>query len=556
MQILIQSWFKYFIFAGVFGFCINLIYLAAPVYIMVICDRVLFSFSRATLYALSAGIGISLVTITLLQYFRRRMMEQAGTSLVEKMQPRVLQSMHQGALEQDGPGYFRGFEDLEILRNAVTRGDVLAILDLPWIILYLSVLYFIHPMVGLAAMGAVILMASAQTLLKIFEKKRYIIADVAFESNLGFIRTVLAKTQIVSGMGMLPAVMKRYITRDQKASALRREADGFHSFVGSFIRLVHFIATLGVFGAGAFVFFEEEITIGAIFASVIMVFRIISPFERGLYGMKTACEASGAYKRLKHLVPMRTDKPKFVLPEPKGKLAVDGVSYAVKGMTILSNIKFALEPGEILGVFGPSSAGKTTLLRLILGICPPLAGKIRLDGAEIAHWPQDELGKYVGYLPQESDLLPVSVAENIARLGEVDSEKVVEAAKNAGAHEMIVRLPNGYDTRISQNMTNLAAGQRRLISLARALYGNPKLVVLDGPHAHLDDMGFRQFVGALNHLKQAGVTTILVTDRTNLLLGTHKMLVIKEGQVAMFGPSKDVLTKLSGGQQTQQAAGV
>ncbi|MBC2704937.1 type I secretion system permease/ATPase [Desulfobacula sp.] len=556
MQNIIKSWFKYFIFVGFFGLCINLIYLAIPVYMMIVYDRVLFSFSRATLYTLSAGVVISLIMMGLIDYFRMRILGQAGNSLAQKMMPFVVKSMQKDAAGINQKGYGRGLYDLELLRNAIVQGHIFYILDLPWVLIYLGLLYIMHPLVGFVAIAGVLMVTLFQMLLKKLEKKRYTAVDVAFQANADFVGTCLQHARLVSGMGMLPAVMGKYKERYKKILASRSGADAFHSGAGSVIRLLHVAVLAAVFGAGAFVFFTDEITVGVIFASVIIIARLFYPFEQSLSSMKDSIDAMAAYKRLKHFVNTREQKNRLSLPVPEGKFDTEAVSLAVNGKTILHNISFALEPGQTLGIFGPSSAGKTSLCRVLLGIWPATAGKVRLDGAELAQWPMDELGKYVGYLPQEIELFPGTVAQNISRLQDVDSEKVIRAAKKAGVHEMILKLANGYDTKIDQTGKNLAAGQRQLISLARALYGDPKFVVLDEPHTHLDDLGLRMVFHTLKNLKHEKVTTIVVTDRPQLLVNMDKVLVIKEGQVAMVGPGKEVLGKLTNKQQPQQIAGV
>ena len=564
MQEIIKSWFKYFIFVGFFGICINLIYLAVPIYMMIVYDRVLYSFSQATLYTLGAGVLISLLIMGLMDYLRARILGQAGDNMAREMMPFVIKSMHEDAAGINGHGYTRGLLDLELLRNSIVRGQIFYILDLPWVLFYLGVLYIMHPLVGAVAVGAVVMVSVFQTLLKILEKKRYTVADVAFQANADFVTTCLNQSELVAGMGMLPGIMEKYSDRYNKVLALRSGADAFQSGTGAVIRLLHMTCLAAVFGAGAYVFFTDAITAGTIFASVIIVVRLFYPFERSLCDMKASIEAMAAYKRLKNFVNTKKQKKKLSLPVPDGKYDTEAITLALAGRTILHNISFALEPGETLGILGPSSCGKTSLCKVLLGIWPAVAGKVRLDGAELAQWPGDELGKYMGYLPQEAGLFPASVAENISRfqgefqggLKEVDSEKVVKAAQKAGVHEMILKLANGYDTKIDQTGKNLAAGQRQLICLARALYGEPKLVVLDEPHTHLDELGLRSVFLALNNLKKEKITTIVVTDRPNLLLNMDKILVIKEGQVAMYGPGKDVLNKLANKQQPQQAAGV
>jgi ABC-type protease/lipase transport system fused ATPase/permease subunit len=356
-------------------------------------------------------------------------------------------------------------------------------------------------------------------------------------------------------MGMYGAVIKKYKKTDDKVIALRADAGAFQSGTEAALRFLYVVVSVLVFGTGVVVFFSGEITVGAVFASVLMMIRLLYPLERSLLDMKISIEAMAAYSRLKEFVNMEKQKDMLSLPAPDGKFDMEAISLALNGRTILHNIAFSLEPGESLGIFGPSSAGKTSLCKAMLGIWPATAGKVRLDGAEISQWPRDEFGGYVGYLPQETELFPANVAENISRLQEVDSEKVVKAAQKAGVHEMLLKLPQGYDTQIDLTGKNLSAAQRQLISLARALYGDPKFVVMDEPHTHLDDLGFKILLQALARLKIEKTTTVIVTDRPNLLVNMDKILVIKDGQVAMYGPAKDVLNQLVNRQQPQ-AAGV
>lgn len=239
------------------------------------------------------------------------------------------------------------------------------------------------------------------------------------------------------------------------------------------------------------------------------------------------------------------------MPPPEGALAAESLSLILDGRGVLHNVSFALQPGESLGITGPSAAGKTCLCKALLGIWPLARGVVRLDGADIAQWPDEELLRYVGYMPQEPELFAASVAENIARLQKVDSEKVVAAAQKAGIHEMLLKLPQGYETKIDHKGSKLSAGQRQLISLARALYDQPKLVVLDEPHTHLDDLGLRFLAQALRNMKQDAITVVVVTDRSHLLAGMDKLLILRDGQVALYGPSKEVLAQFTNRQQQQ-----
>lgn len=556
MQTMMKSWLKYFLIVGGFGVCNNLIYLALPIFMMIVYDRVLYSFSMATLATMVVGVLISLLAMGLIDYFRLRMLSQIGNDLARTVAPMALQSLFKGATGVNRQPYGRGLDDLELLRSAIVQGQIVTVLDLPWVVIFLGILFFIHPLIGGVATLMVVMAAFFHILLAVLEKKRHTIADVAFHANGDFARTCLGHADLVTGLGLLPLIKERYLERFHKVLALRTMAEAYHAGIGSVIRFLHLMGLATVFGAGVYVFFSDKITSGAIFAVVLISFRIFYPFERGLVDLKTNIEALAAYRRLHHFVNMQKDKPKLPLPVPLGKFEVEAVSLALNGKTVIHNISFSLEPGETLGILGPSSAGKTALCKVLLGIWPAAMGKVRLDGAEIGHWPTEQLKSYLGYLPQEPELFPVTVAENIARLAQVDAEKVVQAAARAGVHEILLTLPQGYDTKIDQTGKNLAAGQRQLISLARACYDQPKVVVLDAPHTHLGDAGFKILLQMFNALKQEKITSIVVTDRPNLLISCDKLLVMNDGQVAIYGLSKDVLHQLATKQQSQTVAGV
>jgi ATP-binding cassette, subfamily C, bacterial EexD len=556
MKTMMKFWVRRLIILGTFGVFINLIYLALPIYIMVIYDKVLLSFSESTLATMIVGVLISLIMMGILEYCRLRILEDAGNSLVKKLTPAVLKGMHDDATAIKTKGYTRGLYDLELLRNAIVHGHVFYVLELPWVLIYLGILFYIHPLIGGVVTVVVFIAALFQILLGVLEKRRYTITEVAFQASADFARTSLLHAELVSGLGMMDSIRERYHGGYQKMQSLRSESDAFHSRIGTVVRFLSMIASAAVIGAGAFAFFTETITAGAIVAALILVARIFYPFERNLSDLKATIAAIGAFKRLDHYLSLLDEKTKINLPAPEGKFTVEALSLGIDGRRIFQNISFELQPGETLGILGPSFAGKTSLCKVLLGIWPATGGKVRLDGAEMAQWPEEELGRYVGYLPEETEVFPGSVAENIARFRQVDSEKVVRAAQSAGVHEMILKLPQGYDTMIDQTEKNLSAGQRQLISVARALYDYPKLVVMDEPHTHLDETCFRLMLYALENLKKDKITTIVVTDRPNLIVTMDKLLVLRDGQVITYGPGKEVLAQLAKKQQPQQAVGV
>lgn len=553
MQTIIKSWITYALTFVFFSVCINLIYLALPVYMMVVYDRVLFSFSLATLCTMMIGVLFSLSMMGLIDYFRRRIQGQLGNMLAHKAMPFVVRSMHKIATEINQRSYLRGIDDLELISRAVTQGQLFFLLDLPWICIYLVILYFIHPLVGGVAACGLFLVAVFQVLLTKLESKRYTIADVAMQSGSEMIKTALRQAELIAGLGMLQPLSGKYLEVYDKVLAIRAEVDQFDSAIGSVLRVLYLSTLVAVFGAGAFTFFSQQISTGSIFAVVMITVRIVMPFERALLDMQTIIAVVGAFKRLRYFISLRENDSKISLPAPKGQLKCEAISLALNGRAVLQNISFVLEPGEALGIIGPSSTGKTSLCKILLGVWPPTGGRVRLDGAEITQWLDEELRQYVGYMPQEPILFPGTVAENIARFQERQPDKIVRAAQRTGVHEMVLKLPQGYDTRIDQAGKNLSLSQRQLISLARALYNDPKCVIMDEPHAYLDDTGLRLVGQTLSVLKQERITTIIVTDRSHFLAVMDKLLVMQEGQVAMYGPSKEVLGQLVNRQKSQQA---
>jgi ATP-binding cassette, subfamily C, bacterial EexD len=556
MQQLIKSWGAYILPAGIFTTALNLVFLAVPVYMLVVHDRVLYSFSTATLVTLGTGIIISLAAVAGLAYARDRILLQAGNRLVQQMIPRVVDALHRNAAALAPDGYDRGLEDLETLRDAVVQGRFFTFVDLPWMGVYLFVLYVMHPLTGVVALAAVLMAAAFQWLLRMFENRRRTLADVGNGAARARLSLRATQAQAAAGMGMAPGIARHYRARYAGLLKIKSEAEQLHAGMGAVIRFVHWGGITGVFTAGTLAFFKEEITVGTMFAALMVTVRLMVPLERHLSDMAAAINAAGAYKRLRQFIGPDRAGQKTVLPEPAGQIQVQGLTLSVPGSTLVQGISLDLSPGQTLGVTGPNDAGKTVLCRLLAGIWPSSAGEIRLDGALISQWPAEELGRYIGYMPQEPDLLPGTVAQNIARFTGGGSDAVIQAARAAGAHDMILKLPQGYDTPIVQAGTRLSAGRRQLISLARALYGSPRFLVMDEPHTYLDDTGLKTLQAVLHSLKQQKITTVIVTDRPGMLSSADKLLVIKEGRPAMYGPANEVMAQLAARQKPQhQAAG-
>ena len=300
-----------------------------------------------------------------------------------------------------------------------------------------------------------------------------------------------------------------------------------------------------IYGVGAWLTLEGEATAGSMIAASIIMGRALAPVQMGMGSWKQMIEARGSWARLNALFKDRSELEKMDLPAPTGQLEIEHVGFSIGERVILDDISFSLEPGESVGMIGPSGAGKSTLCRLLLGIWPASSGAVRMDGSDIFSWDQEKLGPYIGYLPQDIELFSGTVAENIARLNSVDSEKVIAAAQTAGVHQMVLNFPEGYDTRIGDGGIVLSGGQRQRIGLARALYGNPKLVVLDEPNSNLDEAGENALLASLPKLKAAGTTLVVVSHKPSLLVGVDKLLMIADGKIVIFGPRDAVFKKLA-----------
>jgi len=382
-------------------------------------------------------------------------------------------------------------------------------------------------------------------------------AGGAAQAAMSDAETAVRNADVVEAMGMMPAMLARWHKKNAEAIALQSVAGdkgGGISAVSKFLRLLLQIAVLTL---GAWLVLRGELTSGGMIAGSILMARALAPVEQAIATWKTAVAARQAYDRLVlHLAAADNRAEGMPLPVPKGHLSGEGVLFAFPGQRdpLLRNINFALSPGESLGLIGPTASGKTTLARMIVGNLVPRAGCIRLDGMDVTQWDRADLGRHIGYLPQDIELFAGTVRENIARMGEGDPEAVVRAAQLAGVHQMVLGMAKGYDTEVGPSGAALSGGQRQRVGLARALYGNPRLVVLDEPNANLDSEGEVALMRALGFLKKAGVTTVVIAHRPAIVQGVDKLLALKDGAVMMFGPREEVLAKLRANQEQAQAA--
>jgi len=539
-----------FVYAGVFSFFMNLLTLTSPIYLMQIYDRVISSRSNETLFLLTLIAIGAFGVMSVLEMLRSRLVNAGGRSLDQMISGAVFTEAVNSARQPGENQHAFAVRDLTTLREFLAGRGILAFFDAPWAPVFVVVIFLFHWLFGLIALvGIGILLAL--TLLEERASRPALQAARADAQRAGaFADHALREAETVFALGMTPAVTARW--QEMNAGALAAQAS-VSALSGRLVAISKFTrATLSVvmLAAGAYLVIDLHVTPGVMIAATLIFSRALAPIEQALGGWKGMVEAREAYRRLDSLLGNAVAvAPPMPLPAPRGRLGVEKLSYA-RTLTspILKNVSLELEPGESLAVIGPNAAGKSTLARIIVGVWSPLAGAVRLDGADIREWERERLANYVGYLPQEAGLFAGTVADNIARLGRAEDAHgaVVAAAQRAHVHDMILRLPQGYDTLVGRGGTVLSGGQIQRIALARALFGEPRLVVLDEPNSNLDTEGEQALLDTLRGLKAAGVTVIMVTHRPSLIRDVDKMLLLRGGSVEAFGARADLLPKLLG----------
>ncbi|MEA3465934.1 MAG: type I secretion system permease/ATPase [Thermodesulfobacteriota bacterium] len=549
MKKFLKQWRPYLVYGGFFSMFINVLQLTFPIYMLQIYDRVLSSYSMPTLYAITVAAVLSLIIMALLEFIRSRLLVRCGVAIDQALSGDVLDSViKQAALTGMQPNQAT-LRDVNILRNFFAGNAIFTLFDIPWTPLFLGVIYFLHPLLGLVATAGAVLLIIFALINEKLTRKPLDAANMVNGFSMKFVETARRNARSVRSMGMLGGVTARWQEFNDTVTKLQTQSSRQAGLIQALSSWLRQSMQVFIYGVGAWLTLEGEATAGCMIAASIIMGKALGPVQNGIGSWKSMVEARGAWKRLDTLFGQPETKDNMDLPDPVGELSAEHVSFAISGATILRDISFSLTPGESMGIIGPSGAGKSTLCRLLLGIWQAGAGKVRLDGADIYNWDQEKLGPFIGYLPQDVELFSGTVAENIARLNSVESDKVIAAAQMAGVHELVLSFPNGYDTRIGDGGVVLSGGQRQRIGLARALYGDPKLVILDEPNSNLDDEGERALLASWPHLKQQGTTLIVVSHKPGLLAGVDKILMLKGGQLAMFGPREAVFKKLMEAQQ-------
>jgi PrtD family type I secretion system ABC transporter len=547
---LVRGFRRYFVYAGLFSFAINALLLVPAIYMLQVFDRVLSSRSEETLVMLSVGALVALALMAALDVLRARLLAACGVLLDRWLGPGVLEGLLAHTARLGGAEHLNGLRDVATLRNFLAGAGVIALFDAPWLPLFLLLIWLFHPVLGAVALAGAALMLALAVLNERLTRAPLEQVLAAGRRAGRFIDGATANAETVSALGMQGAVTRRWQALNEAALREQSAAGSLGATFAGLTKFTRQFIQIAMLGTGAYLVVAQHLSAGVMIASTIILGRALAPVEMLVAGWRHLVEVRGAWQRLvKLFAAYPPAQPGTPLPAPRGELAVERVVYGFPGAArpALRGVSFALQPGESLGIIGPTAAGKSTLARLVVGVWKPAAGAVRLDGADVSTWKREQLGPHVGYLSQGVGLFAGTVAGNVARLGEPDAAAVIRAAQRAHAHDMILRLPQGYDTEVGEGAAALSPGQRQRVALARALYGEPRLVVLDEPNANLDAEGDEALLRTLHDLKQGGVTVLVIAHRPSLLAGVDKLLVLKDGVAEMFGPRAEIIARVTRG---------
>ena len=537
--------------AGIFSLFINMLALVSPLYMLQVYDRVLSSRNLMTLLFLTIIAVFLYLVYGSLEGLRSRVLVRGGARFENVLRTPLFETTFAAMLgRKSGTVEAQPFRDADMVREFVTGSAMLAFFDLPWVPLFIAASFLLHPIFGWLAIGSGILTLIFTIINEYSTTKLLHRATQASISAHADVSATLRNSEVMRAMGMTPGLKDRWAERRDEQIVWQAVASDRASALMAGLKSFRQIVQVLILGVGGYLVLEGELSAGGIVAASIIVGRALAPIELAVSQWKVFQGARGAWGRLQDLFrQIPQNQLRMPLPAPKGDIRVEQIVAAAPGerTPILRGVSFQIEKGDALAVIGPSAAGKSSLIRVLLGVWPAHAGTVRFDGFEVNHWNPNDLGPHIGYLPQDVELFAGTVAQNIARFREAEHGDVISAAELAGVHEMVQHMPNGYDTQIGEGGHALSGGQRQRVGLARALFGKPAIVVLDEPNANLDSTGESALVAAIRYLKQAGSTVIFVTHKTNMLTLADKVLLMEQGAVRLYGERDEVLAKIFGG---------
>jgi PrtD family type I secretion system ABC transporter len=551
---------QHFIAAAVFSLLINILYLAPTLYMLQVYDRVVPTAGTTTLFFVTLALAFALLTLSSLDMVRNRLLVRASQRIDALIAPRILQQMM--AVDSGAAG--QAMRDFDAIRGMIATPAIAAIFDVPWTPVFLLVAFMLHFWIGiLAVLGSTTLVTLAWLNQRATQRKMEL-ATAALASAHNSQQAAATHATTVKGLGMTGAMVERQLAHRRIALANMISAQFAGSRLTASSRFFRLFIQSVALGVGALLAIDGKISSGAIIASAVLLSRALQPIESIIAAWSSLAAARAATERLSRAFEKVDEERIYTsLPAPKGELQVQDVGVRSRdGRPILVGVTFRAEPGQILGIIGPSGSGKTTLGKILVGAMEPTIGTVRIDGAKLSDWDQNELGKYFGYMPQESSLFEGTIKENIARFEKGDDseetkridEAVVAAANEAGMHELILQLPKGYDTPLGLMGFGLSAGQAQRVALARALYGEPRLIVLDEPNAFLDQSGEAALIAAIAKARSRRATVIVIAHRRGVLSAVDRLLVLEDGRPKILGPANEVVARLTGPRKSENAA--
>ena len=547
-----------FLVVGVFSMVANVLMLSPTLYMLQVYDRVMVSRSELTLLAMSLITLFLFCVMAFAEWMRSRVLVRSGVRLDAMLGTRVFNASFEANLPPSGVSPARSFGALIQIRQFLTGNGILAFFDTPWTPVYMAVLFILHPMLGWLALffaavqGALAWFGHRSTVAPAEEASR-----ASGEASM-YLQGKLRNAEVLEPMGMVHNLRPRWAQRHDQAQLLQGRAQALTHRITAWSKFIRYAQQSLALGAGALLVIDGQLSPGGMIAANVLMTRALAPIDMLVGTWRGFIGARGAFGRLEALLAAHPERdPALSRVAPQGAITLREVVAVAPGRAepILKGVNVAVAPGTVTVVLGPSGSGKSTLARCMVGIWPGVSGEVLLDGLPISGWDRNELGPYLGYLPQDIELFEGSIAENIARFGEVSSEKVIAAARSAGLHEMILRFPKGYDTPIGEAGNLLSGGQRQRIGLARAVYGDPVLVVLDEPNANLDDVGEAALVRTVQELKAKGRTVFLITHRPGIVAVADRLLILRNGMVQTEGPRDEVLASMRAAQATPAHAG-
>jgi ATP-binding cassette subfamily C protein EexD len=540
-----------FLYAGFFSLFVNVLLLVPSFYMLAVYDKVMVSGSESTLLMLSLITLFLFLVMGGLEWIRSQILIATSARLEILLGSRVFDSMFTHMLASGGRGgSAQALQDLLQLRQFLTGPGLFAFFDAPWMPIYITLLFLFHWSFGVVAILSALVLAGLAFWNEVATREDLARANQESMEANQFAQRNLRNAEVIEAMGMLPRLRERWRQKQAMMLSLQGKASAKAGLISSLVKTYRLAIQSLVLGLGAYLAIHKEISPGLVIAGSILLGRGLAPLDLMVNTWRGFLQAREAYERLNKLLSAfpKQEAP-MQLPAPKGHLSVEQLIIVPPGATdpVIKGANLIIEAGQTVAIIGPSAAGKSTFSRALLGIYRPTKGAVRLDGAEIQQWNRDQLGDYIGYLPQDVELLDGTVSENIARFKDIDPKQVIAAAQQAGIHDMILRLPQAYDTRLVGGGHVMSAGQQQRVGIARALYGNPQVIVLDEPNANLDQAGDAALMETLSLLKRQGKTVVVVTHRNNILSLVDKILLLVDGQVGAYGPRDEVIAAL--GQQ-------